>query len=77
MAPIKKRSRLKATTFAIKPTKGSPGRYPMSDLSHARNALARVSQFGTPKEKRAVARAVKRKYPALAKRSASVKRWLK
>jgi len=77
MATIKKRSRLKPTTFAIKPTKGSPGKYPIPDLSHARNALARVSQYGTAKQKRAVARAVKRKFPALAKRSASVKRWLK
>lgn len=77
MAPIKKRSRLKSTTFAIKPTKGSPGKYPLSDLSHARNALARVSEYGTPKEKRAVARAVKRKFPALGKRSKKVQQWLK
>ena len=77
MAPIKKRSRLKATTFAIRPSKGSPGKYPMPDRSHARNALARVSQYGTPKEKRAVARAVKRKFPALGKRSQKVRQWLK
>lgn len=65
MARIKSRKRMKSKTFAI------PGKrkYPIPDLSHARNALARVSQYGTPAEKRAVKAAVKRKFPALAKRS--------
>jgi hypothetical protein len=77
MAPIKRRSRIKSSSFAVKATKSAPAKYPVTDLAHARNALARVSQFGTPKEKRAVARAVKRKFPALAKRSEKVKKWLK
>jgi len=75
--PIKRRNRIKVSSFAVKATKGEPAKYPITDLAHARNALARVSQFGTPKEKRAVARAVKRKFPALAKRSEKVKQWLK
>lgn len=37
--------------------------YPINDESHARNALARVSQHGSPKEKAQVRSAVKRKYP--------------
>ena len=41
-----------------------PGRrYPIHDAAHARNALARVSQYGTPAEKAKVRAAVHRKYP--------------
>jgi hypothetical protein len=44
-----------------------PGRrYPIHDISHARNALARVSQHGTPAEKSKVKAAVHKKYPSLA-----------
>lgn len=56
------RKRIKAKNFAL------PGRYPIHDLSHARNALARVSQFGTPAEKAIVRRKVYTKYPGLKKR---------
>jgi hypothetical protein len=43
-----------------------PGRrYPIHDISHARNALARVSQHGTAAEKAAVRRKVYAKYPSL------------
>lgn len=38
-------------------------RYPIPNPEHAQNALARVSQFGTPDEKKAVRAAVHRKYP--------------
>lgn len=41
------------------------GRYPIEDKSHARNALARVSQHGTPAEKSKVRSAVHRKYPGI------------
>lgn len=41
-------------------------KYPIHDRSHAANALARVSQFGTPSEKAKVRAAVCRKYPDLA-----------
>ncbi len=42
-----------------------PGKrkYPIPDASHARNALARVSQFGSSEEKKKIRSAVHRKYP--------------
>ena len=39
--------------------------YPINDASHARNALARVSQHGTPALKARVRSAVRRKYPGI------------
>ena len=55
----KKRKALKKSQFA------EPGKraYPINDKSHARNALARVSQFGSPAEKAKVRAAVHRKFP--------------
>lgn len=54
------RKRLPGLDFAL------PGRrYPINDQSHARNALARVSQHGTPEEKAAVRRKVHSKYPGI------------
>lgn len=44
--------------------KGS-GAYPINNASHARNALARVSQHGSPAEKERVKKAVKRKFPSI------------
>jgi len=38
-------------------------RYPIHDKAHARNALARVAQFGSEYEKQKVKSAVKKKYP--------------
>lgn len=40
-------------------------KYPVEDKIHARNALARVSQHGTPQEKREVRAAVKKRYPMI------------
>lgn len=40
-------------------------RYPIQNASHARNALARVSQFGTPSEKATVRAKVHAKYPGM------------
>lgn len=60
------------TTKARKaiPTKSfaEPGKraYPIEDIAHARNALARVSQFGSDAEKAQVRTAVYKKYPELA-----------
>lgn len=51
-------------------------RYPIEDMAHARNALARVSQNGTPAEKKAVARKVANRYPSLAEHSAFIKKEL-
>lgn len=54
------RKHLSSGSFAL------PGRrYPIEDKSHARNALARVSQHGTPAEKAKVRAAVHRKYPGI------------
>jgi hypothetical protein len=57
----KQRNALPKKSFAI------PGEraYPINDKSHARNALARVSQHGSPTEKTKVRSAVKRKYPGI------------
>jgi hypothetical protein len=40
-------------------------RYRIDDLAHARNALARVAQHGSPAQKKAVRKAVTKKYPSL------------
>lgn len=42
-------------------------KYRIDDLAHGRNALARVSQHGSPAQKKAVRRAVVRKFPSLKK----------
>jgi hypothetical protein len=43
--------------------KGEPGNYPIDTPKRARNALARVSQHGTPAEKASVRSRVAKKYP--------------
>jgi hypothetical protein len=55
------RKALPSSSFA------EPGKraYPIFDRSHAANAKARVSQFGTPSEKARVDAAVARKYPSM------------
>lgn len=72
------RKRLQDSSFAIVEGSGDDKtrRFPIDTIGRARNALARVSQTGTPEEKRKVARAVRRKWPALARRSEFVKRVL-
>lgn len=60
----RQRKRLRKTSFAIP----SKRKYPINDLAHARNALARVAQYGTPAEKAKVRRAVYKKYPSLKKK---------
>jgi hypothetical protein len=54
--------------FPGKKTKKNPagkGGYPIPDKSHARNALSRVSRFGTSSEKKAVKAKVHKKFPAI------------
>lgn len=58
------RKRLDPENFAIPAQR----KYPIHDLDHARNALARVAQVGTPEEQRLVKAAVYKRYPALAER---------
>src|SRR5215471_20879346 len=63
-----RRKKLRSSQFAL-PGKGEgpegkgAGSYPIPDEAHARNALARVSQHGTPEEKATVRRKVKAKFP--------------
>jgi len=62
------RKKLPTSTFAL------PGRrYPLPDRSHAANALARVSQHGTPAEKAKVRAAVHRRYPTMGKKTVNLK----
>jgi len=64
----KQKKRLPKSAFALK--KGRyDGAYPIHDIAHARNALARVSAHGTPTEKQEVKRKVYAKYPGLKKRA--------
>lgn len=58
----RERQKLPTRAFAIDHIER---RYPIHDLPHARNALARVSAFGTAKEKAIVRKAVYRRYPGL------------
>jgi hypothetical protein len=57
------RKGLPTSAFAI-PEKRA---YPIHDESHARDALARVSEFGTPSEQSRVRAAVHRRYPKMGK----------
>lgn len=52
------RKAIPAKDFAL-----GKGRYPIEDKNHARNALSRVSQFGTSAEKATVRAKVHAKYP--------------
>lgn len=56
---------MRPSSFAIPGEK----KYPITDVAHARNAISRVGQKGTPAERQAVYSAVKKKFPALAQRS--------
>lgn len=49
------------------------GRYPIEDEAHARNALARVAQYGTPAEQAAVRAKVHQKYPGIGKEASDVR----
>lgn len=55
------RKRLKPSSFGV------PGKrkYPIHTVRHARNALARVAQHGTPAEVKQVKSAVRRKWPSI------------
>lgn len=55
------RNKLPDSDFAL-----PGGRYPIPDRSHAQNALARVSQNGTPEEKAAVRVKVRARFKDMA-----------
>lgn len=56
----KKRKKLKPSQFALNGTD-----YPINDANHARNALTRVAQNGSPREQAIVKAAVRRKFPKI------------
>lgn len=57
------RKAMAPSSFALPKQK----KYRIDDAAHARNALARVQQHGSPGEKAAVKKAVARKYPSIGK----------
>ena len=59
----KERKKLSKKSYAL------PGKrkYPIPDEKHARNALARVAQHGTPAEQKKVKAAVKKRFPSIGK----------
>ena len=57
------RKKLKTSSFALPEQE----KYPIPDIEHARNALARVAQHGSAAEKKQVRAAVATKYPSLKK----------
>lgn len=61
------REQMSSGQFAIP----SERKYRIDDLAHARNALARVEQHGSPDEKKKVRAAVKRKFPSIAQSKSS------
>ena len=67
------RKALPSTSFALPgqgkgPQGKGSGSYPIPDASHARNALARVSQHGNPSQQSKVRAAVHRKFPGIGKK---------
>lgn len=60
------RKKLPASDFA-----GGKGHYPIEDKAHARNALSRVSQFGSPSLKAKVRAKVHAKYPDIGRKKGS------
>ena len=66
------RKALPKSDFAVP----SERKYPLNDAAHARNALSRVSQFGSPAEKSEVRAKVHREYPGIGekKKSGSLRR---
>jgi hypothetical protein len=65
----KDRKKLSKKSFAL------PGKrkYPIPDKAHARNALARVAQNGTPAEQKKVKAAVKKRFPSIGKKKKTKK----
>lgn len=76
---MKRRESLPAKSFAVPESKAkkigvageikgeAKGKYPIPDAKHARNALARVAQKGTPAEKALVEKKVRSKFPGIGK----------
>lgn len=69
LSSTKERKKLSRKSFAL-PNKR---KYPIPDKAHARNALARVAQNGTPAEQRKVKAAVKKRFPSIGKKKTKKK----
>lgn len=70
-----RRKALPTKQFALpSKRKGGKGGYPIPDASHARNALSRVAQFGSPEEQAEVRAKVHRKFPTIGKTKKRSKR---
>jgi hypothetical protein len=69
LSSTRERKKLSKKEFAL------PGKkkYPIPDKAHARNALARVAQHGTPAEQKKVKAAVKKRFPSIDSKSKSKK----
>lgn len=59
------RKNLPKSEFAFPGKAPKSGSYPLDTKNRAKNALARVSQFGSPSEKSAVRSKVKSRYPGI------------
>lgn len=60
------RKSMKESEFALPGKRqGGKGGYPIPDASHARNALARVAQHGSPSQQREVREKVHKKFPGI------------
>ncbi len=59
------RKRLPTSSFVVPAKAPGPGSFPIPDRAHARNALARASQFGSPKVQAAVKRKVQAKFSTI------------
>lgn len=57
----KEKKSLPTSTFVLKKER----KYPIPDVTHARNALARASQFGSPTVQGMVKAEVKRRFPTI------------
>jgi hypothetical protein len=65
LSSTKERKKLGEKSFAL-PRKR---KYPIPDKAHARNALGRVAQNGTPAEQKKVKAAVKKRFPSIGKKN--------
>ena len=81
---LERRENLPSKSFAVPKSKAkkigvsseikgeSKGKYPIPDKAHARNALSRVSAFGSPSEKALVRAKVHSKFPDIGKEKKSM-----
>jgi hypothetical protein len=63
----RQRKELPKKSFVFPGKAPKSGSYPIPDKAHARNALARVAQHGSPAEKARVRAAVASKFPDIGK----------